>query len=306
MRRFVLYAISLAPTLSCSPSKDAPPIESAKQPSVALDHAALRAAWRRSIRYRNAKLALGNNVGSLQKDVVKTTRMLREVEAYERVPIATDMAAEKEAVIKSLSAVLAALKIKGTVIATLEPPPKMPPSHISTEVGLTYTELQIAGRFRVTVTIENGLANGRRFIHGRRQADRLYEIERGWLAPNGQAVFEGWTWFFRDLKPVEFDVPPVDVSALITQAAGAPVADFDERAQKTAQKIENNYAQVITGMDKIKQALAHEATLHILHKRFSVYSALVDRFNATSWSTLIGGKAAPKEGHQHPVSSKSP
>lgn len=285
-------AAVLVAAAGCSDPQPATPPAPASA-AVSPDREALAEAWRQSVKYRSAHLALAANRESLRRDVEKIDRMLATVQAFRRVPVVSDAAADAHVVAEMLRTYAKTQGLDGAHIdVSTRPAPAPPPAVVSTRKSFDYTDAQIAGTHDVTVTLPNGLLSGPRFMGGLSGLDRLLVVEQARIDGEGRAVLRGQVYFFRDLKPVRFVRPPVDVDALLRAAAGVPPDGLDEKAKRRVAKIRENYARVEAVSADIDASLAHEAHLELATARFRFYSALVDRFNAARWTDLIGASKA--------------
>lgn len=272
----------------CAKKEEAPPAPQKKAAAATAptyDAAKLRKAWRESVRYRAAKLALANNAASLATDLKKVDRMLESTEAYRRLPVVADPKQDSAAVQEALMAVLQALKIKGTVEVT---PGELgdAPTHRTTDEGVHYTDETLAPAHQVRVTLREGLVNAPRFMRAIHQTDRLFVVDKGWVE-KGTAFLTGKVHFFRDLKPVQFSVPKRDPAKIVKAAAGLAVAELDTKGKSIVEKIRANYAQVDAAAEKLRASLAAEAKLAIRQARFAYYAKHVEAFRKVTWSVLI-------------------
>lgn len=283
---WLVWGVGLA-ALGCraEPEATAPPSKADAGPP-AYDAAALRAAWRESVKYRSAKLALANNRASLGVDLQKANRMLEVTEAYRRIPVAQDLAADAKAVEDALTALLATLKVAGTVAVAPPTLGGVPSGEVSTEVGVRYTDEQLMPSHRVTLTLPAGLADGPRVLRALGQAVRLFVVEAVEVTA-GRATLRGHVAFFRDVEPVRFVVPRLDPDAIVTAITKAPVPALDAAGQALAEKIRANYAQVDAAREALDEALANEALLAIVQRRFQLYARETDAFNGVTWSGLL-------------------
>lgn len=296
MTRVLIVAL----LLGCSTKEDkpAPAVPDAAAPTY--DQAALRKAWRESVKYRAAKMALANNAQSLAGDLEKVDRMLETTEAYRRLPPVADPQADAAAVQKALMDAILALKAKGTVEVK---PPVLgeAPAKRTTDQGVHYPDALLAPAHTVHVTLANGLVDAPRFMRALQQLDRLFVVEKGWVE-KGTAFLQGKVHFFRDLKPVEFSVPKQDPAAIVQSVTGLAPDKLDAKGKAIAEKIAANHAQVEAARDKLKVSLDAEAKLAIRQARFAYYAKHVDAFKKVTWSGLLSGKQKapePGKGHGH-------
>jgi len=248
----------------------------------------LRTLFRQSVEFRSARDALAINESSLASDIARTNRMLSEIEAYLRVPIAPDPAADAEALRNDLTRLGREIGAGPLAVEiTTRPAPEPVPSELSTEIALEYSDDQIAGIHDVVVTIPDGLLNGSSFRAALPDFARLFVCTGATIGANGAAIVSGEVAFFRSLEPVTFVLPTVDVEALLIEAVGEPLPTHLPDRDIIAD-IRANYAGSEERGAASERALANEALIEINTARFRWYSGWVDRFNAApGWSGLL-------------------
>jgi len=286
----------LTPTACKSPGDEAEP---ESEPAVAEGSgsaedtgppAEVRSLYRESLEYRNAHEALANNTASLAADVDRTHRMLVEVEALARVPVAPDPAADGIDLATSLEAFGTRLGLAGvTVELVTVPSPEPPPERVNAAEDFSYSAEQTAGVHQVTVRVPNGLLDGPTLFNALDEFERLFVSSSARFEADGAIALVGQVAFFRELAPVTFVLPEVDVESLIAEATGA--ATMSANTERIIADVQSNYDRAFAVRTQLDEALAHEALIEINIARFEFYSAWVEQFNQTrSWATLIRGE----------------
>jgi hypothetical protein len=240
------------------------------------------ALWRESVQYRSAHLALADNAAGLARDVERSARMLETVEATQRVPVVTDVAADGRAVETALRAYLKRLRLRADVAVQSPLPPIMPEPEIDAAVGLAYSLEQIGGAHDVTVTFGQGFENGPKFFGDLNAIGRLTEPVSARIGDDGQAIVKLRVHFFRDVQPVKFVRRPPPFAA-----RAALVTDPTETEKPRLADIQANLAQVEAVAAQIEAAYAQQALLKISTTRFRYYGEAVERYNKASWAAVL-------------------
>lgn len=284
--RCALVAVVLAAGCSSEPPPPAPAAADAATPARA--PAALRKLWRDSVRYKKKFQARARNREGYARDLKKLERMLTEVEAYKRCPVAEpagDAVKVKALLEDYLNGFTPGAKV--TVTAGAGPKTAAPAQALTTE-GYHYPDDQVAGHHEVRVEIDAADVDGFRKRLG--TLERLLVVE-GVETSGGRAVVAGEVPYFRQLTPVRFVRPAPDVDALITQAAPGVLTGASEAK---AQSVRANYAAVDAIQGDLDASLAVSAEVTVREARWRAYKAVVERFKQ---GQAGGAKPAKKHGH---------
>lgn len=249
--------------------------------------AALRTLFRQSLEYRNAHRALANNAATLASDISRTNRMLTEVGALLRLPLAPDEEADRGAVEAAIRAQAASVGVTVTEVEVeTRPGPPPPPAEMSTEAVFEYSRDQVLGVHDVRVTLANGLLSGPTFVQSLPEMPRLFVARGAQTLGDGTVVIVAEVGFLRGLPPMSMVLPPLDVEALIAEAAGdTPLTPHEGGL---ADQIRQHYAEAVEVRPRVEEALRNEAVVDINTARFQAYSDWVDHFNsAPRWTNLL-------------------
>ena len=262
---------------------------------------ALMEAWRESVQYRSAHLALARNVPGLEQDLVKAARMLDAVGAAAACPVVGDLEADRAAVEQAIRVWLDSLGVKGVAIdISTPPPPPSKPAKVSTTAGLVYAHRDLGGFHRVRLTIPNGFIHGKTVIERRAALVRYLIADTIEIDPAGRAVVDARVPFFYDLEPVELQRPMVDPDVVIAKATGQPADALVGALAERATKVRDNYAKVEAAASDIRKALGLTARFRIESGRFGFFTEVDGQYRKTTWMGLISQSGdAKKPGHEH-------
>ncbi|MCA9559472.1 MAG: hypothetical protein KC583_13005 [Myxococcales bacterium] len=291
-----LRALGLAAaTVGCraEPPAEQPTPAVDAAPTMVGDRAALQRAWRDSVKYRAGFVALADNAPAYARDVDKARRMLAETEALKRMPVVADPGTDAEVVRRALVGLGEQLKAGPGFAVAVTPRPlaPLPPARIAADQKFDYTRDQIVGAHGVEVTLPDALRLGPAFVRALRDLDRMV-VPTTVRLEGSRAALSADAYFLRDVPPVTFHRPTVDVSSLLRDAAKTPLDALRGKPADLAAKTRANYAQVEARAADIEKSFAHQAHLEIETARFKFY-ARIDRAQIeATWSRLVGGKGA--------------
>lgn len=279
---------SAASAASTAPPSTAPATKGPKAP------AALRKAWRESVKYRSSFRALVQNIDGMKADQVKFGRIAKETRMLEAMPVAERPADDAKALQTALDFHTERLGLKDVKVELMTRlPSRPPPTTVLHTDGIHYTPGQLVGKHELTVIFARR-ADAETWIRALRQLPRMPLITKI-ATRKGKTIATGEVPYFTALKPTQVTRPRPKVDAIIKHAGGAETS--------TADKLRHNYAAVDALDAQIEEAFRLEGELKLTTSRFSQFTAHAKALEQMSWLALTG-KAPKKPDHHAPKGHK--